>query len=220
MLNVVASGLRALIFSPVMAKTSSGIAAMPRSPIRIAWSFSSRSGSSCRKIASLGVDLGQRLRAVGPPSRPTTRAGPGQPLLVGHAAAERQRGLGHRQRDPVAIRDRLDTPRAARRGDGVGIGVERESVFGPAVVHPVLVAARALRHDGDEGRLAVLSAPICRGEPRRTGRSSRPRPARRRSSASSSWPAGRSAGRRPTGPRGPTVPGSTGPDGPIASGFW
>ena len=192
---------------------------MPSSPIRMAWSFSSRRGSSCRIDRLLGVDFRQAVGDVSILHAADDRFGPGQPRLVGHAAAEDERGLGHRQRNPVVIGDRpiglLGEP-----GDGVGIGVEARVLLGLAVVHPHLVAAGALRHDPDERRIDRLRRRSASPARRRTGRSNRPRPARRRSSASSNWPARRWAGRCRDWTESTVNAGSTGPAGAIASGFW
>ena len=58
------------------------------------------------------------------------------------------------------MRDRL-VRQVGHAGDRIGVGVDREVRLRPAVVHPVLVAARPLRHDGDERR-----PPFLRPDPR------------------------------------------------------
>ncbi len=98
-----------------------------------------------------GVDFGQgagKVRVLHPGD---DLSGPGQPGLVGQAAAEDERRLGHGQRDMVVIRDRPIGP-FGRGGDGIGVGVEARVLLRAAVVHPHLVAAGALRHDRDERR--------------------------------------------------------------------
>ena len=104
-----------------------------------------------------------RLRGARAPHRPPGHlrgdpAGPGEAPGVGHAALQRQRRFGHRQGPPVPVPDR-----PVRRGGHARHALgDREAVqarlAGPGVVHPVQVAARALRQGPHEGRHAVCGA--------------------------------------------------------------
>ena len=77
---------------------------------------------------------------------------PRETRLVGHAEIQRQRAFRHAQRRGILPLDaaiRLDHA----RGDGLRVGVVADVARWCAVIHPHLIAARALRHDAHEPRI-------------------------------------------------------------------
>ena len=107
---------------------------------------------SCVKMDGFpGVNLRLRLRQT-PVEFRRHYLCPSETRLIGHAEIQRQLALRHAQR-----RGRFPLDAAIRlgraRGDFLRVGVVTDLASRCAVIHPHLIAARALRHDADEPRI-------------------------------------------------------------------